>query len=82
MSVVLWLRPKAAPSSSRIRHSMAAFSVAASLLVTASGCAAWRKDSGSDHPYWGQDIREPTAPGQLFGISQESREIERNLGVR
>ncbi len=30
----------------------------------------------------GAQIRKPTPPGQMLGIDDRAREIERNLGVR
>jgi hypothetical protein len=38
-------------------------------------------DTGS-RSQLGTELRKPTPPGQMLGIDDRAREIERNLGVR
>jgi hypothetical protein len=33
-------------------------------------------------PGWGEQLRNPTEPGQAMGLSDRAREVESNLGVR
>ncbi len=61
--------------------------VLASFLVFACcciGCTTWdagSRDATATNP-WDFDLRQPTRPGQVFGVNAQSREIEQNLGVR
>jgi hypothetical protein len=54
-------------------------------LFAAAGCA-WpnlRGEGFSDETTgWTKKLRQPTAKGNLAGVDERSREIERNLGVR
>jgi hypothetical protein len=66
--------------------------VAALLLAIASisGCKSFsslsdtiKGDGFSDEfAHWGEKQRAPTAPGQLWSLSEQGQEVERNLGVR
>jgi hypothetical protein len=42
-----------------------------------------RGDNFTDEfAHWGENQRIPTEPGQMYGFSEEARQVERNLGVR
>jgi hypothetical protein len=63
--------------------------VAALLLAIASisGCKSLadsiKGDGFTDEfAHWGENKRAPTAPGQLWSLSEQGQEVERNLGVR
>ena len=51
-----------------------------------AGCASLDAPSELDDPdpdaKIGAQLRKPGPPGQMLGIDQRAREIERNLGVR
>ncbi len=71
-------------------HSATAFcrSLGTVLLssLTLAGCAALDGPSTDAAPApaaeMGSQLRKPTPPGQILGLDERAREIERNLGVR
>lgn len=56
------------------------------LCLGLTGCASWdaRPQSEATPPDTGigAGFRKPGPPGQLLGIDERAREIERDLGVR
>jgi hypothetical protein len=54
--------------------------------LTIAGCASMDQQTEVGNPdpdaQLGAQMRKPTAPGQLLGIDERAREIERHLGVR
>lgn len=54
--------------------------------LTMVGCASLDHsaeiDNSDPDAQLGAQLRTPTAPGQLLGIDERAREIERRLGVR
>jgi hypothetical protein len=60
----------------------AALAIAA---VFTTGCSSvnWMGDGFHDEfAHWGENLRPAGQPGQLAGASEQSQEIERDLGVR
>ena len=51
-----------------------------------AGCASWGTQAVQADPdpdtQMGARLRKPGPPGQMVGIDDRAREIERNLGVR
>jgi len=55
-----------------------------------TGCASWgtwgappsQKTEADPDAQFGAQLRKPGPPGQMLGLDDRSREIERNLGVR
>ena len=68
--------------------------IAAFFCLGIAGCASWntRWDTRDTQPAQqtepdpdgqiGAQLRKPGPPGQMLGIDDRAREIERNLGVR
>jgi hypothetical protein len=54
--------------------------------LLSGGCAAWDRPTANDPPPEESEgmsaLRPPGKKGQLLGIDERAREIERNLGVR
>jgi hypothetical protein len=74
--------------SSRWAHCLTAAAASCMLL---SGCARHDLQARQEsHPnpfndefaQWGETHRPPGQPGNLTGASEESRQVERNLGIR
>jgi hypothetical protein len=56
-------------------------------MALLAGCAshevAPKRDAFPDEfAHWGEQIRPAGQPGEMVGLSDESRQVERNLGVR
>ncbi len=55
------------------------------LVAMTSGCNSvnWMGDGFHDEfAHWGENQRPPGQPGNLAGLSEQSQEVERDLGVR
>ncbi len=53
------------------------------LLAGCSWIDSLRGENFNDEfAHWGENQRQPTEPGQMYGFSTEARQVERNLGVR
>jgi hypothetical protein len=52
------------------------------LCLATNGCVAVAPSVSSERAESPAALRETTPPGQLFGITGQARDIERNLGVR
>ncbi|HTQ37686.1 MAG TPA: hypothetical protein VMJ32_01590 [Pirellulales bacterium] len=54
-------------------------------VVFNSGCGSvnWMGDGFHDEfAHWGENLRPAGQPGNLAGVSEQSQEVERDLGVR
>jgi len=65
------------------------YAIAAMLLVLAvlTGCRSFSDSIKGDNfadefAHWGEKQRAPTSPGQLWSLSEQGQQVERNLGVR
>ena len=68
-----------------LRHLQSVLAVL-SLSLCCLGCTTWHPDrvagDGGADPIWQSELREPSQPGQRFGLDSRSKDIERNLGIR
>jgi hypothetical protein len=71
-------------SDNSLVHALACAALVACMWLP--GCKwaeSLRGDNFSDEcAHWGENQRSPTEPGQMYGFSEEARQVERNLGVR
>lgn len=54
-------------------------------VLCGSGCSSvnWMGDGFHDEfAHWGENLRPAGQPGNLAGVSEQSQEVERDLGVR
>jgi hypothetical protein len=75
-------------SNSPDRSWAATIRIAALIALTAlTGCASHevapkREAFNDEFAHWGEHVRPAGQPGEMVGLSDESRQVERNLGVR
>ena len=54
-------------------------------MISLTGCATMRLNADSEEsfaPDWGSGLGTPPANSELTGLSEESRQVERNLGYQ